>query len=357
MFQSTPKQNMKPQMMHSYPAKQLQQVLVKEQLTPQKFSIMKNNLKILNLPSQQETSFRSSSQKKFMTSESPQVQNKENGYFTKRISTDNSINEALLQGLQQENKKLNDFIQRQFKEKQEMLQIIDRLKKPVDLEQSFDLQALHDRVERLERVIDVQSNEIEEWKKKYQEACEQDERLNAIDHMESQIMQVVEENERLNNIKAQQQNEIEDLKSQKKHQDQKQKEFDHNYQDMVLKLRLLEENEKDLQFRLQYEIKEKQDLQKLHHDEPSKDHVVLLESLQCIESQLSDLSNQYTHAVIENQKVLRQNQQLREELSQMQKVIDELKGNNRSSAVNPKFQEINRHVKTLREKILRGLQK
>lgn len=56
---------------------------------------------------------------------------------------------------------MNEFISRQFKEKQDMLSVIDRLKSTntIDgsVDQSFDFTALQERVERLEKVIDMQS--------------------------------------------------------------------------------------------------------------------------------------------------------------------------------------------------------
>ncbi|CAD8118481.1 unnamed protein product [Paramecium sonneborni] len=88
--------------------------------TPQKFNIVKN-LKALNMPSQQtESSFRQSNGKSINTQESSQV-NKEN--ISQRVET-TQIEIQLIHVLQ-ENKNLNDLIQKLNREKQQ-LQIIEK---------------------------------------------------------------------------------------------------------------------------------------------------------------------------------------------------------------------------------------
>lgn len=82
-------------------------------------------------------------------------QNKENGYVTKRVSTDQSFIENQVNQLIQENRKLNDMISRQYKEKQELINIIEKMRQnDVSRDSVVDLPNLRGRIDRLEQIID-----------------------------------------------------------------------------------------------------------------------------------------------------------------------------------------------------------
>ncbi|CAD8203911.1 unnamed protein product [Paramecium octaurelia] len=354
--------------------------------TPQKLNLSKG-LKVLNVPSQgNENSFRGSNQKNLLVSDSPLMSNnKENGASSRRLNTDSAQMDLNSQVVLQENRKLNEMIQRLFKEKQELVTIIDKQKNAQCILSSqggdnLNLNNLKERIERLEGVIDLQSEEILQWKQKYKQACEQDERAYAIEQMESQIMKVVEENERLNNLGNDKDKQIEDLSNeiialQKRQFEQEQKMKDQSnliiaYEEDTKELKRQYKQKLNLIEKLEYQ--QQQYLQQIHqlqqlqnyseitshssfHENRDQSQIVL-EQIQFLEQTLSELSTQYTSQTLENQRLLRQNNNLKEELILQQKALDEIRNCSRG-AVNPKFQDATRCLKLMREKIGKSQQK
>ncbi|CAD8092285.1 unnamed protein product [Paramecium primaurelia] len=354
--------------------------------TPQKINLYKE-VKLLNMPSQgNENSFRGSSQKTLLVSDSPLVQNnKENGSSSRRLYTDSTSMDLNSQAVLQENRKLNEMIQRLFKEKQDLVTIIDKQKNTQynisnQGGDNLNLNNLKERIERLEGVIDLQSEEILQWKQKYKQACEQDERAYAIEQMESQIMKVVEENERLNNLGNDKDKQIQDLSNelitmQKKLQEQEQKMKDQSnliiaYEEDTKelkrqykqKLNLIEKLEQQQQQQLQqiHQLQQIQNYSEISSHSSfheNRDHSqIILEQIQFLEQTLSELSTQYTSQTLENQRLLRQNNNLKEELILQQKALDEIRNSCRG-AVNPKFQDANKSLKQIKEKIAKSQQK
>ncbi|CAD8197086.1 unnamed protein product [Paramecium octaurelia] len=354
--------------------------------TPQKINLSKG-VKLLNVPSQgNENSFRGSSQKTLLVSDSPlMANNKENGASSRRLYTDCTSMDLNSQVVIQENRKLNEMIQRLFKEKQDLVTIIDKQKNSqcILISQGGDnlnLNNLKERIERLEGVIDLQSEEILQWKQKYKQACESDERAYAIEQMESQIMKVVEENERLNNLGNDKDKQIEDLSNELVALQKRQFEQEQKMKDQSNLIIAYEEDTKELkrQYKQKLNLIEKleqqqqQQLQQIHQLQQiqnyseisshssfheNKDHSqIILEQIQFLEQTLSELSTQYTSSNLENSRLLKQNNNLKEELILQQKALDEIRNCSRG-AVNPKFQDANRSLKLIREKIAKPQQK
>ncbi|CAD8209229.1 unnamed protein product [Paramecium octaurelia] len=190
MFASTPKlKTYSSLLQNSIQHKPIQQPIFAELTpsTPQKFNMLKN-VKVLNVPSQPtENSFRSSNAKRILTQDSPQI-NKENSNF--RLDQSSSQIEIQLKHYMQENKKLSDLVSKLTKEKQELLDQIN----------NTDFNVIKQRVERLESIIDHQTDEIEDWKNKYKDVCQTDQTTSIIQNMETQIASLLKENEKLNNI-------------------------------------------------------------------------------------------------------------------------------------------------------------
>ncbi|CAK62702.1 unnamed protein product (macronuclear) [Paramecium tetraurelia] len=328
MFQSTPK-------LKSYASQQLlQNTLQQKQFqqpifgelnpsTPQKFSIVKN-LKVLNAPSQQtESSFRQSNSKRINTQESPSV-NKEN--ISNRVET--SQIEIQLRHVLQENKKLNDLIQKLTREKQQ-LTIGDK---------NTDLILIKQRVERLESVIDQQSDEIEEWKKKYKEVCEQDQRSNSIEQMEQQMISVIEENEKINEEKLKMQQQIRNME--KDVQQLKYQIADQNNQIIAYeeeRIKLLDQLNNNV-------ISVKQPQQQMNN----KDY--FLEQISLLENNLSDLQSAYSIQVLDNQKLNQMIVGLNEELQLVNKQLEEVKKNHKIEP-NQKFSVMKSLLGKLREEV------
>ncbi|CAD8119823.1 unnamed protein product [Paramecium sonneborni] len=201
MFTSTPK--IKPYqslLQNSLQHKPIQQPIFAEitPSTPQKFNMLKN-LKVLNVSSQPiENSFRSSNAKRTLTQDSPQI-NKENANL--RFDQASTQIEIQLKHYMKENKKLSDLVTKLTKEKQELITQI----------QNTDFNIIKQRVERLESVIDHQTDEIEDWKKKYKDVCQNDPSSSIIDNMETQMAEILKENERLNKLQLNQVQKIENL--------------------------------------------------------------------------------------------------------------------------------------------------
>ncbi|CAD8202258.1 unnamed protein product [Paramecium pentaurelia] len=352
--------------------------------TPQKMNLSKG-LKLLNVPSLgNENSFRGSNQKNLLVSDSPLVSNnKENGASSRRLQTDSISMDLNSQVVIQENRKLNEMIQRLFKEKQELVTIIDKQKNIQCIMNNqggdnLNLNNLKERIERLEGVIDLQSEEILQWKQKYKQACEQDERAYAIEQMESQIMKVVEENERLNNLGNEKDKQIQDLNNeiiilQKRLFEQEQKMKDQSnliiaYEEDTKelkrqykqKLNLIEKLEQQQQLQQIHQLQQIQNYSEISSHSSfheNRDHSqIILEQIQFLEQTLSELSTQYTSQTLENQRLLRQNNNLKEELILQQKALDEIRNCNKGT-VNPKFQDANKSLKLIRDKIAKSQQK
>ncbi|CAD8204380.1 unnamed protein product [Paramecium pentaurelia] len=187
MFASTPKiKTYSSLLQNSLQHKPIQQPIFTELTpsTPQKYNILKN-VKMLNVSSQPtENSFRSNNSKRIMTQDSPQI-NKENVNF--RIDQSSSQIEIQLKHYMQENKKLSDLVSKLTREKQELLDQIT----------NTNFNVIKQRVERLESVIDHQTNEIEDWKKKYKDVCQNDQSTSFIENIEKSY---IKENERLKQI-------------------------------------------------------------------------------------------------------------------------------------------------------------
>ncbi|CAD8125047.1 unnamed protein product [Paramecium sonneborni] len=167
--------------------------------TPQKFNMLKN-LKVLNVSSQTtENSFRTTNNtKRILTQDSPQL-NKENANI--KFDQHSTQIEIQLKRSIQENLKLSNLVTKLTKEKQQLIAQI----------QHTDFHIIKQRVERLESVIDHQADEIEDWKKKYMDACQNDPNSSIIENMEIKITQTLKENERLNQIHLNQLKKIENL--------------------------------------------------------------------------------------------------------------------------------------------------
>ncbi|CAD8124103.1 unnamed protein product [Paramecium sonneborni] len=323
MFTSTPKlKSYSSQLLlqNTLQQKQFQQPMFGDlsPSTPQKFNIVKN-LKVLNVPSQQtESSFRQSNGKRINTQESPSV-NKENiNYRVDTTQIDIQLKHVLM-----ENKKLNDLIQKLTREKQQ-LTVSDK---------NTDFILLKQRVERLESVINQQSDEIEEWKKKYKEVCEQDQRINAIDQMEQQILSVIEENERINEQKQKMQSQI--CSMEKEIQQLNYQVSDQNNQIIAYeeeRMKLLNNNVKE---QVQKQIENKGDF---------------LDQITTLEKMISDLSTIYSVQVLENQKLNQIIFGLNQEQELMKKQLEELKKSNNFEQ-NRKFQEVKSILVRLRERI------
>ncbi|CAD8115070.1 unnamed protein product [Paramecium sonneborni] len=354
--------------------------------TPQKLNLQKG-VRLVNVASQgNESSFRGSSQMNLLVQDSPLIgNNKENGTLSKRLYTDSTSIDQHSQVVIQENRKLNDMIQRLFKEKQELVTIIDKQKNQscnvsnqgID---NLNLNNLKDRIERLEGVIDLQSEEILQWKQKYKQACEQDERANAIEQMESQIMKVVEENERLNNLGVDKDKQIQDMSNEILTLQKKLFEYEQKMKDQSNLIIAYEEDTKELKRQYKQKLnqiekleqQQQQQLQQIHQLQQiqnyceqsshssfheNKEHSqIIIEQIQFLEQTLSDLSSQYTSINLENQRLLRQNNNLKEELILQQKAFDEIRNCNRGT-VNPKFQDVNKTLKLIKDKIVKSLQK
>ncbi|CAD8053556.1 unnamed protein product [Paramecium primaurelia] len=345
--------------------------------TPQKIKLAKG-VKLLNIPSQlNDNSFRGSSSKNILTQDSPLItHNKENNSIGRRICTESSAQDNSTSLVIQENKKLNELIQRLFREKQELVTIIEKQKNQQQFQHGqtdqFNLLSLKARIERLEGVIDQQSEEINEWKLKYKQACEEDERVNAIDQMESQILKVVEENERLNNLGFDKDKQISNLNNEITLFQKKIYECEQKIKDQANLIIAYEEDTKELKKEYKNKLniierfeQQQQQLEQIEHSYQSSFHEIqqgqlnnnqqiILDYIKQIEQQLCDLSTQYTSQVLENQRLLRQNNNLKEELLSQQKALDDIRTSQRG-AVNPKFQEINKNVTLLREKILKQM--
>ncbi|CAK87125.1 unnamed protein product (macronuclear) [Paramecium tetraurelia] len=341
--------------------------------TPQKMQLAKG-LKLLNIPSQtNDNSFRRSSSKNILTSDSPIItHNKENNSIGRRICTESSSQDYSNSFAIQENKKLNELIQRLFREKQELVTIIEKQKNQLQfspgLTDQYNLLSLKTRIERLEGVIDQQSEEINEWKLKYKQACEEDERVNAIDQMESQIMKVVEENERLNNLSFEKDKQIQNLNNQIVSLSKQAYEYEQKIKDQATLIIAYEEDSKELRKEYnsklniieRYEQLQQQQTQlsyqsSFHENQQAESNntqQILLDSIKQIEQQLCDLSTQYTSQVLENQRLQRQNNNLKEELLLQQKALNENRTQQKGT-VNPLFQEIHKNVTSLREKIVK----
>ncbi|CAD8195123.1 unnamed protein product [Paramecium pentaurelia] len=328
MFSSTPK-------LKSYSSQQLLQNTLQQKTfqqpifgdlnpsTPQKFSIVKN-LKVLNAPSQQtESSFRQSNGKRINTQESPSV-NKEN--ISYRVET--SQIEIQLRHVLQENKKLNDLIQKLTREKQQ-LTIGDK---------NTDFILIKQRVERLESVIDQQSDEIEEWKKKYKEVCEQDQRSISIEQMEQQMISVIEENEKINEQKTKMQQQIRIMEK-----DMQQLKFqvaDQNNQIIAYE----EERIKILDQLNNNVLLMKQPQQQMNN----KDY--FLEQISLLEQNISDLQSVYNVQVLENQKLNQMIFGLNEELQFVNKQLEEMKKGHKIES-NQKFSAVKSILVKLRQEM------
>ncbi|CAD8086284.1 unnamed protein product [Paramecium primaurelia] len=354
-----------------FPLQYNQMMNDQEPSTPQKISLAKG-VKLLNIPSQlNDNSFRRSNSKNILTSDSPLItHNKENNSIGRRICTESSSQDNSNSFVIQENKKLNELIQRLFREKQELVTIIEKLKNQQQFQlvqtDQYNLLSLKARIERLESVIDQQSEEINEWKLKYKQACEEDERVNAIDQMESQIMKVVEENERLNNLSFEKDKQIQNLNNQIITFYKQVHEYEQKIKDQATLIIAYEEDTKEFkkEYKTKLNIIEQLQLEKtqlsyqssFHENQqtqPNNNQQIIIDSIKQIEQQLCDLSTQYTSQVLENQRLLRQNNNLKEELILQQKALDEIKPSQKG-IVNPVFQEINRNVILLKDKILRN---
>ncbi|CAK88755.1 unnamed protein product (macronuclear) [Paramecium tetraurelia] len=339
--------------------------------TPQKIKLAQG-VKLLKIPSQlNDNSFRGSSSKNILTSDSPLItHNKENNSIGRRICTESGAQDNSTSVVIQENKKLNELIQRLFREKQELVAVIEKQKNQPQFQlgqtDQFNLRSLKARIERLEAVIDQQSEEIKEWKLKYKQACEEDERVNAIDQMESQILKVVEENERLNNLGFDKDKHISNLNNEVTSLQKKVYEHDQKIKDQSTLIVAYEEETKELKkiyktkltmierFEQQLQEKTENSFQPFFHEnqqgQTNNNYQIILDCIKLIEQQLCDLSTQYTSQVLENQRLFRQNNNLKEELLSQQKALDEIRTSQRGT-VNPKFQEVNKNVILLREKI------
>ncbi|CAD8197397.1 unnamed protein product [Paramecium octaurelia] len=343
--------------------------------TPQKIKLAKG-VKLLSIPSQlNDNSFRGSSSKNILTSDSPLItRNKENNSISRRICTESCAQDNPTSAVIQENKKLNELIQRLFREKQELVAIIEKYKNQPQFyhgqTDQFNLLSLKARIERLEAVIDQQSEEINEWKLKYKQACEEDERVNAIDQMESQILKVVEENERLNNLGFEKEKQLSNLNNEITFLQKKAFEHEQKIKDQAALIDAYEEDIKELKKEQKTKLTmieryEQQLQEKIENScQPSfceiqqgyinNNQKIILDYIKQIEQQLCDLSTQYTFQVVENQRLLRQNNNLKEELLSQQIALDEIRTSQRGT-FNPKFQEINRNLTFLREKIMKQM--
>ncbi|CAD8118761.1 unnamed protein product [Paramecium sonneborni] len=353
--------------------------------TPQNLNLQKG-VRLVNITQQgNENSFRGSSQANKFVQDSPLIgNNKENGTLSKRLYTDSTLIDQNSKIVLQENRKLNEMIQRLFKEKQELVTIIDRQKnQSCNLSNkgivNFNFNNLKDRIERLEEVIDLQSEEILQWKLKYKQACEQDERANAIEQMESQIMKVVEENERLNNLGVDKEKQIQEMGNDIIVLQKKLIEFEQKMKNQSNLIIAYEEDTKELKRQYKQKliliekIDQQQQLQQIHqlqqiqnfseisshssfHENRDLNLQNILEQIHLLEQTLSDLSLQYASLTLENQRLLRQNNNLKEELMLQQKALDEIH-NSTKEAVNSKFQDANKTFKLLKDKILKSQQK
>ncbi|CAK67132.1 unnamed protein product (macronuclear) [Paramecium tetraurelia] len=215
---------------------------------------MLKNVKVLNVPSQPtENSFRSSNAKRILTQDSPQI-NKENSNF--RLDQSSSQIEIQLKHYMQENKKLNDLVSKLTKEKQELLDQIN----------NTDFNVIKQRVERLESIIDHQSDEIEDWKNKYKDVCQTDQTTSIIQNMETQIASLLKENEKLNN------NNLSEIK----------------------KIGSLEQIIKDLEYKVadqNNQIIAYEEERIIYHEQPNNTiNQNLLEYVQLIEKNITDMS-------------------------------------------------------------------
>ncbi|CAD8107213.1 unnamed protein product [Paramecium sonneborni] len=343
--------------------------------TPQKIKLAKG-VKQLNIPSQlNDNSFRRSNSKNILTSDSPLItHNKENNSIGRRICTESGSQDNQTSFVIQENKKLNELIQRLFREKQELVIIIEKYKNQLSFQNcqtdQFNLLSLKARIERLEGIIDQQSEEINEWKLKYKQACEEDERVNAIDQMESQILKVVEENERLNNLGFDKDQQISNLKNEIAVLQKKAQEYESKIKDQATMIIGYDEEIKQLKkeymsklsmlerFELLKQDQQELSFQSSFHESQTglsnNNQHLISDYIKQIEQQLSDLSTQYTSQVLENQRLLRQNNNLKEEILFQQKALEDLR-TSQKGAVNPKFFEINRNITLLKEKIAKQM--